>query len=95
MEAMLRLSRFASVVDELWSLTGDGRWHSTRALVQRSSFNPEVVNAALGFLVKYGFVQSSGDVEAMVRMAGGPSPGEVARVLSALTFQNASRFMYA
>ena len=92
---MVRLSRFASVVDELWSLTGDGRWHSVRTLVQRSSFKPEVVNAALGFLVKYGFVYSSGDVEMRVRMAGGPSPGEVAKVLSALAFQTASRFMYA
>lgn len=92
---MVRLSRFATVVDELWSLTGDGRWHSTRALVQRSSFRPQVVNAALGFLVKYGFVQVSGDVETRVRMAGGPSPGEVAKVLSALVFQNESRFMYA
>jgi hypothetical protein len=92
---MVRLARFASVVDELWSLGGDGRWHSTRTLVKRSSFNSEVVNAALEFLVKYGFVQSSGDAEMRVRMAGGPAPGEVARVLAALAFQNAPRFMYA
>ena len=95
MEVVVRLARFASVVDELWSLTGDGRWHSTRALAQRSAFRSEVVTAALSFLVKYGFVQSSGDVEMRVRMAGGPSPGEVAKVLSALTFQSASRFMYS
>lgn len=95
MEVMVRLSRFIAVVDELWSLTGDGRWHSARTLVQRSSFKPEVVNAALGFLVKYGFVHSSGDTEMRVRMVGGPSPGEVARVLSALALQNKSQFMYS
>lgn len=30
-----------------------------------------------------------------VMMAGGPSPGEMARVLSALWFENESRFMHA
>jgi hypothetical protein len=95
LEVIVRLSRFATVVDELWSLTGDGRWHSTRTLVRESSFGPEAVNAALDFLVKYGFVQSSGDVEMRVRLAGGPSPSEVVRVLSALAFQKAPRFMYA
>ena len=95
MEVVVRLSLFATVVDELWSLTGDGQWHSARALVQRSSFKPDVVNAALEFLVKYGFVQSSGDMEMRVMMVGGPSPGEVAKVLSVLAFENESRFLYA
>ena len=89
------MSPFATVVDELWSLTGDGKWHSTRTLLRRSSFKPEVVNAALGFLARYGFVQLSGDVELRVRIAGGPSPSEVAGVLSALTFKNESRAIYA
>jgi len=94
-EGMLKVSRLATVVDELWSLTRDGRWHTRRALTRESSFNPEVVNAALGFLVKYCFIQSSGGVEMRIRGSEGPSPNEVARVLSVLAFDNERRSVYA
>jgi hypothetical protein len=94
-EGVLRLSRLASVVDELWLLTRDGRWHTKRDLARKSSFKPEAVNAALGFLVKYGFAHSSGGAEMMIRVTGGPSPNEVASVLSVLTSANLPRAIYS
>jgi hypothetical protein len=90
---MLELPRLASVVDELWDLTRDGRWHSRSALARRSSFEPDAVNAAVGFLVKYGFAQSSGGTETRIRLTGGPSPGEVARALSVLAYDDGQRFI--
>ena len=94
-EGMLKLSRLATVVDELWFLTRDGRWHTRRDLASESSFEPEAVNAALGFLVKYGFAQSSGGAEMTIRSIGGPSPSEVARMLSVLAFDSEQRFVYS
>lgn len=84
MEGVLKLARLATVVDELWFLTRDGRWHTRRDLAGESSFEPEAVNAALRFLVKYGFAESSGGAEMMIKVTGGPSPNEVASVLSVL-----------
>lgn len=94
MEGVLKVSRLATVVDELWFLTRDGRWHTRRDLASESSFEPGAVNAALAFLVKYGFVHSSGGAE-MIRSIGGPSPSEVARVLSLLAFDSEQRFVYS
>jgi hypothetical protein len=90
---MLELSRLASVVDELWILTKDGRWHSRSCLAKKSSFEAEAVNAALGFLVKYGFAQSSGGADMRIRLTGGPSPNEVARALWVLAYDNGQRFI--
>jgi hypothetical protein len=92
---MLKMSRLATVVDELWLLTRDGRWHTKRDLTRKSSFKPEAVNAALGFLVKYGFAQSSGQAEMMIRVTGGPSPNDVASVLSHLALGSERRSVYA
>ena len=92
---MLELSRLGSVVDELWVLTRDGRWHSRSDLARRSSFESEAVDAALGFLVKYGFAQSLGGEDMRIRSTGGPSPKEVARALSVLAYENGQRFIYS
>ena len=92
---MFEVSRLATVVDELWFLTRDGRWHTRQDLTRKSSFDPEAVNAALGFLVKYGFAQSSEGAEMMIRVTGGPSPNDVASVLSVLALNNERRSVYA
>jgi hypothetical protein len=94
-EGVLKLSRLASVVDELWLLTRDGRWHTKRDLARKSSFKPEAVNAAVAFLVKYGFAHSSMGPEMSIRAAGGPSPNDVAKVLSVLTFPDLSGAAYS
>jgi hypothetical protein len=94
-EGTLKVSWLTTVVDELWSLTRDGRWHTRRALTRESSFNPQVVNAALAFLAKYGFIESSGEAEMRIRGSEGPSPNEVAKALSVLAFDNERRSIYA
>jgi hypothetical protein len=94
-EGALKLSRLATVLDELWFLARDGRWHTRQDLASESSFEPEAVNAALGFLVKYGFAQSLGGAEMMIRVTGGPSPNEVASVLSVLALDNERESIYA
>ena len=94
-EGLLKLSRLPNVVDELWSLTRDGRWHSRKALSRESSFKSPAVYAALRFLVNYGFVQSSGQAGLRVRAVGGPSPKEIARMLSALLFDDKQRVLYS
>ena len=94
-EGLLKLSKLANVVDEVWSMTSDGRWHSRKALARESSFKPQAVNAALGFLVKYGFVQSSGEAGIRLRVVQGPSPLEIARALSAFVFDDKYGLLYS
>jgi hypothetical protein len=93
-EGVLKLSRLATVVDELWFLTMDGRWHTRQDLAGESSFEPEAVNAALRFLVKYGFAQSLGEAEERIRRNDCPSPEEVAGMLASLVFDEEQRFAW-
>jgi len=83
-----------TVIDEVWSLAGDGAWHTIQALLRESSFEPEAVYAALGFLTKYGFAKASGrGEEARIKVTVGPAPKEIAGVLgSALTGVEHVRF---
>jgi len=72
----------ADVVDRVWLAAADGRWHSQRGLVQQTRFEGEEVTAALHFLVKYGFAESSVLGRESYRMiTDGPSPAEAAKVL--------------
>jgi len=80
---MLKISSL-SVVDELWSLANDGRWHTRRALIRKSSFEPDAVIAAIGFLVKYGFARSSRGTGTRIKATRVPSPNTMARLLSFL-----------
>jgi len=90
-----KLSQLANVVDEVWSITSDGKWHSRKTLARKSAFKPSRVNAALGFLVKYGFVQSSRGGEIRVKAVAGPSPKEVASVLLGVVFDDKRGFLYS
>jgi len=76
-----------TVVDELWSLAGDGRWHTVQDLIKKSSFNGEAVNDALNFLTKYGFAQLSGaGKKAMIRAVPmEPAPSVIAGILDLLS----------
>jgi hypothetical protein len=74
----------ADVIDKVWMVAADGQWHSRRGLVQQTQLDREEVMAALRFLVKHGFAESSTAKEERFRITDGPSPAEVARILWAL-----------
>ena len=76
-------------------MTSDGRWHSKKRLARKSAFKPPAVNAALGFLVKYGFIQSSGGAGIRFRAVGGPSPKQVASMLLGVAFDDRRRLIYS
>ena len=70
------------VIERVWSLARDGRWHSRGSLVERSRFGAEEVAAALHFLVRYDFAETSTVREERFRMiSDGPSPMEAANLL--------------
>jgi hypothetical protein len=72
----------SEVVDWVWVAAAGGRWHSQRDLVHRTGFNEEEIVAALRFLVKYGFAESSFAEEERYRMiTHAPSPSEAANLL--------------
>jgi hypothetical protein len=72
------------VVDWVWLAAADGRWRSQRDLVHKTRFKEEEIAAALRFLVKYGFAESSYAEEERYRMiAHAPSPFEAANLLRA------------
>jgi hypothetical protein len=75
------------VVDELWFLTSDGRWHTRTGIMKKSSFEPDAVNAALRFLVKYGFAKLSRGTGTKIRTLQTPSPDSIARLISYLAFE--------
>jgi hypothetical protein len=85
LSGMLNLSH---VVDELWFLTSDGRWHTRAGIVRKSSFEPDAVNAALSFLVKYGFARLSRGAGTKIRALRTPSPSSLARLISYLEFES-------
>ena len=73
------------VIDRIWSIAADGRWHSRRSLVDQIPVKPTEVVAALDFLVKYGFAKSSTAGGKKFRMiTRGPSPMEAANLLRAV-----------
>jgi hypothetical protein len=75
----------ADVIDRVWLVAADGRWHSRRGLAQQTQLDGEEIMAALRFLVKHGFAESSTAKEGKFRtIMGGPSPAEAAKILWAL-----------
>jgi hypothetical protein len=87
MKGILSVSLRPNVVDELWFLTRGGRWHTRQRIMKKSSFEPDAVNAALRFLVKYGFARLSRGAGRKIRTVRTPSPGSVARLISHLAFE--------
>jgi hypothetical protein len=81
-------STLADVIDTVWATAADGNWHLRRTLVDKLSFRPEEIQAALDFLQKYGFAQSSTIGEEAFRMIKeGPSPMEATKILQTLRFR--------
>ena len=75
----------ADVIDRVWLVAADGRWHARRGLAQQTQLDGEEIMAALRFLVKYGFAESSTAKEGSFKMiTDGPSPAEAAKILRAL-----------
>jgi hypothetical protein len=72
------------VVDRVWLAAADGRGRSQRDLVHKTRFKEEEIAAALRFLVKYDFAESSSAEEERYRMiTHAPSPFEAANLLRA------------
>jgi hypothetical protein len=79
----------SEVVDWVWLAAADGRWRSQRDLVHKTGFKEEEIAAALRFLVKYGFAQSSFAEESRYRMiTHAPSPFEAANLLRAVASES-------
>jgi len=79
----------SGVVDGVWLAAADGRWRSQRDLVHKTTFKEEEIAAALCFLVKYGFAESSYAEEEMYRMiTHAPSPFEAANLLRAVAYES-------
>lgn len=81
--SMMRSPYPVDAIEMVWSVSADGRWHSRRSIIERlpPSKSTEVI-AAIDFLVKYGFAQSSAGKYEKVRMiTDGPSPTEALRLL--------------
>ena len=76
------------VVDGVWLAAADGRWRSRRGLVHKTRFKEEEITAAIHFLVKYGFAESSTAGEKRFRMiTHGPSPFEAVNLLRAVAIE--------
>jgi len=75
----------ADVIDRVWLVAADGRWHTRRGLAQQTQLDGEEIMAALRFLLKYGFAESSTAVEGRFRtITDGPSPSETPNILQAV-----------
>ena len=77
------------VVDWVWLAAADGRWRSLRDLVSKTRFREEEIAAALRFLVRYGFAESSpAELERFKMVTHGPSPFEAANLLRAVAYES-------
>lgn len=73
------------LVDMVWSLAGDGRWHTRNDLEKHVPFSPKELSAVVDFLVKYGFAQLSVKrVKRFKMVVDCPSPMEAANILESL-----------
>ena len=76
------------VIDKVWSIASDGQWVSIDVLMKRARCRADDVAAALHFLIKYGFAESSTVGEESVRMiTEGPSPMEAVNLLRAVEIE--------
>jgi hypothetical protein len=76
------------IIDGVWLAAADGRWLSESGLVHKTRFKEEEIVAALHFLVKYGFAESSTAGEKRFRMiTHGPSPFEAVNLLRAVAIE--------
>ncbi len=80
---MIEFPSDADVVEQVWSLASDARWHSPEELAWRLYLRPWQVKVVLDFLAKYGFLEwKAGFVRKNRISAVVPSPGELRRILA-------------
>ena len=76
----------AGAVDAVWIAGGDGQWRTAASITEDVPFKSDEVQAALDFLVRYGFAESCVVGERWFRMiADTPSPVEAVCALLSLT----------
>jgi hypothetical protein len=83
---MMRAPYRVDAIEMVWSTLADGRWHSRRSIIGRiRTLRSTDTIAALDFLVKYGFAESSTAAQERFRMiADGLSPIEAVDLLRAV-----------
>jgi hypothetical protein len=83
---MMRAPYRVDAIEVVWYALADGRWHSRRSIIKRiPALRSTEVIAALDFLMKYGFVESSTAEQERLRMiTDGPSPMEAVDLLRAV-----------
>ena len=84
--SMMRAPIRVDAIEMVWSTLADGCWHSRRSIINRiPTLRSTEVTAALDFLTRYGFVESStADHERLRMVTDGPSPMEAACLLRAV-----------
>jgi hypothetical protein len=87
---MVKTLHEANLLEMVWAIIRDGRWHSRRSISKRIPARKGDVGAALDFMAKYGFTDSSAGREEKYKLvADGPSPDEVAWLLCSLLSSSA------
>jgi hypothetical protein len=81
--SMMRAPYAINAIEMVWCALADGGWHSRRSIIKRiPAFRSAEVIAALDFLMKYGFVESStADHERLRIIPDEPSPMESVRLI--------------
>lgn len=85
------------VIQRVWLVGRDRGWHSPEELAEMLPLNTRIVEAALDFLVKYGFAETSGGTARKVRINPfTPSPCELARFVRSIAgTMRDSRMLYS
>lgn len=83
------------MVDAVWSTAKDGRWHRLLHLAKQMRFNAEEIGAALDFLERYGFAQSSSVHGRKFKMiTDGPYPMEATKILQLVALTDDRRLLH-
>lgn len=84
--SMMRAPRRVNAIEIVWLMLADGCWHSRSSIIKRiPPLRSTEVTAALDFLMRYGFVESSTPGQERLRMiTDGPSPMEAVDLLRAV-----------
>jgi hypothetical protein len=89
---MMRAPYRVDAIEIVWSTLADCCWHSRNSIIKRiPALRSTEVIAALDFLMRYGFVESSTPDQERLRMiTDGPSPMEAADLLRAVGLETES-----
>ena len=68
------------LIDAIWSVAHDGRWHTPDDLARGLPFGVDRISEALDFLWRFGFAELSA-TRGFRMSSTGPSPREVAGII--------------